>query len=369
MRVAIDCSPLLMRSGGIKTYLYHLIRNLQSLKGADTVSAFPFLGQVPELDHERSVAGTGGTYARLAALMLANRGLLPVKWIGPRVDIFHMSNQLRKHPGSRRLTATVHDLSSWLFPQFHTANTVRADHEYATQILARADALVAVSHKSKDDAVRILGLPPDRLHVVYHGVSEPYFDVPAETLSKVKASYFLERPYVLFVSTIEPRKNLDRLITAYQGMPQTIREEFELVVAGPAGWNSQQTMAALRGNAFTGVRYLGYVPERDMPGLFAGATVFAYPSLYEGFGLPVLQAMAAGVPVLTSNAGSLPEVAGDIAAYTDPMSVDEIRDNLSRLLTSASERARRGAEGRTHAASFQWSKCAQQTWDIFERIA
>jgi alpha-1,3-rhamnosyl/mannosyltransferase len=252
-------------------------------------------------------------------------------------------------------------------PQFHTPDTLRADREFAEQILRRADGLIAVSHKSKQDAVEILRVPPERIQVIYHGVEESYFQVSPARIGEARKAYSLQRPYILFVSMIEPRKNLDRLITAYQEIPPTLGEEFDLVVAGPVGWNSEQTLKRL-GSGLKGVRYLGYVPERLLPGLLAGATVFAYPSMYEGFGLPVLQAMAAGIPAIISNAGSLPEVAGEYAFYVDPESVSEIRDALSSLLSSPAERVRRSEGGSAHAATYQWSKCAEQSWEFFKRV-
>ncbi len=367
MRVCIDCSPLLMRSGGIKTYLHHLIRELQSLRGRE-VEAFPFLKEIPPLNHERSAASALGTWLRIAALVSLNRGILPAAWVGSRADVFHASNQMRRVPGSRRLTATIHDMSSWLMPQFHTSDTVRADREYAERILGRADGLIAVSQKSKLDAMQILGLPPERIQVIYHGVEETYFDVAPQRISEVQSANSLAGPYILFVSTIEPRKNLDRLINAYQAMSPSLRGEFELVVAGPAGWHSEETLNRLR-SGIPGVKYLGYVAEHHLPGLFAGAAVFAYPSLYEGFGLPMLQALAAGTPVIASNAGSLQEVGGDAVRYVDPASEDEIRVALSELLLSPSVRSDRSKRGLAHARAFSWSKCAGETWGFFERVA
>ncbi|MEP6960785.1 MAG: glycosyltransferase family 1 protein [Acidobacteriota bacterium] len=368
MRVCIDGSPLLVRSGGVKTYLHHLIRQMQSLKGAETVKAFPYLGRIPELNHERSVAGKISTFARLVALALTTRGFIPAGWMVPKADVFHASNLMRQHPGTHRLTATIYDMTCWLFPELHTAGTLQADRESAERIWSRADALIAISHKSKEDAVKILGVKEERIHVVYPGVEQEYFRVSDADVARVRSRYSLQRPYVLFVSTIEPRKNLDRLIAAYRQLAGSTREAFDLAVAGPGGWKSEQTLASLRSGSIPGVKYLGYVAEGDMLGLFAGATVFAYPSLYEGFGLPVLQAMAAGVPVLAGATGSLPEVASDPAVFVDPYSVDDIRNSLERLLTSPSERAIRSAEGRAHAANFRWDTCAEETWRVFERI-
>jgi alpha-1,3-rhamnosyl/mannosyltransferase len=178
-------------------------------------------------------------------------------------------------------------------------------------------------------------------------------------MDAVRARYGLKRPFALFVGTIEPRKNIDMLLDGYEALPASVREEFELVVAGPMGWASAETAARVR--SVRGVRYLGYIPEPDIAPLTAAATVFAYPSLYEGFGFPVAQAMAAGTPVITSNVSSLPEITGDAALLIDPRSVGELRDGLNRLLLSATLRAELAARGRERARAFGWEACAARS--------
>ena len=184
-------------------------------------------------------------------------------------------------------------------PELHTAGNRKADQNFTNQVLKRADRLIAVSSNTRDDAVRVLGLNPDKIDVIYSGVPDVFFDArPTPAL----------RPYALYVGTIEPRKNID---TSPRRLAiQHPVEGFRLLIAGPKGWAAEKTMARLQ-SGIPGVRHLGYVPEDELPGLTAGASVFVYPSLYEGFGFPVAQAMAARVPVVTSNTSCLPEVAGE----------------------------------------------------------
>jgi glycosyltransferase involved in cell wall biosynthesis len=172
------------------------------------------------------------------------------------------------------------------------------------------------------------------------------------------------RPYLLYVGTIEPRKNLLTLLDAWKQVTPALREKFELVVAGPVGWSAQETVARIRAEA----TYLGYVPEEDLPGLVAGATAFVYPSLYEGFGFPVVQAMAAGVPVVTSNVSCLPEVAGDAAVLVDPRSASEFAAAVTRLLESAKLRSELGRRGRERARRYRWEACAEESLQFFHRI-
>jgi len=209
----------------------------------------------------------------------------------------------------------------------------------------------------------VLGIAPERIAVIHSGVADAFFECTPEAAQAVRRRYRLERPFVLFVGTIEPRKNLDLLLDAYRALAPELRAAFELVVAGPVGWQAERTVERLRS-----VRYLGYVPEADLAPLTAAASVFAYPSLYEGFGFPVAQAMAAGVAVVTSNSSSLPEVAGDGALLVDPRSLEELKAALGRLLGSAQLRASLGAAGRARAQRYRWKECAARSLEFFVRV-
>ena len=362
MRVAIDAVPLLVRSAGVKNYLYHWIAHLRAAAGADAIRTFPALARLGPLAHHRSIAGPWRTGTGLAELALSNYTPLPVlDWLTRGAGVFHASNLVRHPPRRTRLTATIYDMTCWLMPELHSTANVRADRSYSG-ILRRADALIAISESSRNDAIRVLNLPPGSITVIYPGIPAAFFAADSARIEAVRARYGLTRPYVLSIGTIEPRKNIDLLLDAFAALPASLRDQFELVVAGPIGWASAATTARL-----AAVRYLGYVPEADLAPLTAAATVFAYPSLYEGFGFPVAQAMAAGVPVVTSNVSSLPEVAADAALLIDPRSIQELRDALARLLLSPQLRADLSARGLSRAAAFRWETCAAQSLAFFQR--
>jgi alpha-1,3-rhamnosyl/mannosyltransferase len=367
MHLHIDSIPLLVRSAGVKNYLFHWIVNLRQLLGDERVQMFPFLDQLPGLDHEGSAVDGPGTLARQGLLFALN--LWPnhaLDLMTPAADIFH-ATKLLYPPRRSCLTATLHDMTCWLLPEFHQPANVAAEKRFAECIWKRASGLVAVSESTRRNAVQVLGLNPETIQVIYPGVAGAYFEAASEAAASARSRYGLHKPYALYVGTVEPRKNLDRLLDAWQTLPATIREQYDLVMAGPEGWQSVQTMARLR-LATAGIRYMGYVPEPDLPGITAGATVFVYPSLYEGFGFPVAQAMAAGVPVITSHVSSLPEVTGGAAVLIDPQSPAELRDALDRLLTSPAARMHMAAAGRIRAQHFRWDECARKSVDFFERI-
>ncbi len=369
MKVVIDASPLLFRSAGVKNYLYHLSSYLKKHAGSDTVDVFPYIREPGPLTHERSVLPPWDTWKRLALLGFLNlAGSWALERTLPGADIFHASNQVRRPPRNVLLTATIHDLTAWLMPELHTPANVRADHGYAARILARADGLIAVSENTRQDAIRHLGLAPERITVIYPGVPDAYFRATDADARRAAQEFGLERPYVLFVGSIEPRKNVGALLDAFQAMPEEARQACELVVAGPPGWSAQATLDRLRAG-MAGVRYLGYVPEDLLPGLTAGAMALAYPSIYEGFGFPLAQAMACGVPVLTSNVSSMPEVAGDGGLLVDPRDPRDIRSALERLVLDPVLRVTLGVKAASRAEEYQWDRSALRSLEFFRRVA
>ncbi|HEY2857525.1 MAG TPA: glycosyltransferase family 1 protein [Terracidiphilus sp.] len=351
----------------MKNYLYYWTRHLrQEARGVD-IRLFPFLRETAWLNHEGSAASPISTYLRLGMLFLLNQFPNNLSgWMDPHADLFHTCKLLNP-PRRAKLTATVHDLTCWLLPETHSQVNVAADRFFADRILKRADALIAVSESTRQDAVRILKLPAEKIRVIHHGIAEPFFQVTLDGAAAVRSRLGLSKPYLLFVGTIEPRKNIARLLNAYEALSPSTRDAFDFVLAGPPGWSQSQILARLR-NPAPGVRYLGYVDEGDLAGLFAGATAFVYPSLYEGFGFPVAQAMAAGTPVITSNVSSLPEIAGDAALLIEPQSESALRDAMEEMLTSPARRAKLSDLGRENARRFTWTECARQSLRFFEDV-
>ncbi|MBM3785925.1 MAG: glycosyltransferase family 4 protein [Acidobacteria bacterium] len=368
MRVSVDASPLLLRSAGVKNYLYHWIRALQQTGGENRVNGYPFIDRIGDLTHETSVMSFARTAPRIVWLLAANRIGPARKLAAGDAQVFHVTNQVHNGVAGMALTATVHDMTSWLTPEFHTEANIVADRRFAERILTKADGLIAVSENSRQDAMRVWNLKPEKIVTIHSGVPTAYFDASAGEAERVREALGLKKPFILHVGTVEPRKNLDALLDAYLLLPESVRGEIELVFAGPMGWAASTTSKRIL-SGLPGVRYLGYVPERDLPGLTKAAMVFAYPSLYEGFGFPVAQAMAAGVPVLTSNNSCLPEITGDAGVHVDPRSPSAIRDGLDRLISSGSLRAENAANGLAKAQEYRWERCAQASWRFFQQFA
>jgi alpha-1,3-rhamnosyl/mannosyltransferase len=370
MRILIDATPVLLRSTGVKNFVYHWLLHLQAQAAPDFVAAFPSVRELGPLDHRQSTLGRLPTLARLLFVNFANiRGNGSLDFLlDDRCDVFHASQHLVNPPRKPKLTATIFDMTCWLMPEMHTARNVTATRRYAERILRRADGLIAISESTRDDAVRILGLREDAVQVIYPGVSQAFFETSDAARERVRQAYGLRRPYLLFVGCVEPRKNLAGVLDAWDLLPPELRRDLELVVAGPLGWRSDRLAARLR-RPGAGVRYLGYLPEEDLAAVMANASVFLYPSYYEGFGFPVLEAMAAGAPVITSNISSLPEIAGGAALLVDPHSPGEIAGAVRQVLLSPGLAGRLRACGRKRAAQFQWGECARRSLEFFQRVS
>jgi glycosyltransferase involved in cell wall biosynthesis len=262
--------------------------------------------------------------------------------------------------------AVVYDLVAF-DPAMRAPIGARAERVTLPIAVRRARALLCISEATR--AALVARAPAaDETAVAIPLAADPAFGAVAPGDAAVPVRHGIGRPFVLCAATVEPRKNLPRLIEAFAGLPPALRDAHELVLAGARGWQEDETFAAVRRHAGR-VRTLGYVEDAELQALYRRAAVFAFPSLGEGFGLPVLEAMAAGTAVLTSNRSSLPEVGGDAARYVDPLDVDDIRAGLAALLSDPAERARLAARGRARAAGFSWARTARETLAVLEAAA
>jgi glycosyltransferase involved in cell wall biosynthesis len=282
-----------------------------------------------------------------------------------RADLVHAPSPSAVPPVTRgqRLVTTVHDLAFRLHPAMYPAPWRSLYRLGLRRAIRRADALLAPSRHTADDLVRA-GAASERVHVTPLAAS-----LPSTDHGPVPSRLGIERPYVLFVGTLEPRKNLVRLIRAYRRAVGAGSLPHSLVLAGPLGWRAQGVHRELSVPGRGKVALTGRVEAGDLDALYRNADAFCYPSLYEGFGLPVLEAMVRGIPVVCSNSSSLPEVAGDAAILVDPTSVEQLADALARVLSDERERERLGAAGRARAGGFSWERTARETLDVYRSLA
>ncbi len=285
-----------------------------------------------------------------------------------RLDLFHATHYVIPPLARARAVVTIHDIIHVLYPQFLPS---RAALLYARvmirRALRRADRIITVSYNSKRDLVDYFGIAPSRVEVIYNGVAGIFrADVPRAERDRVAEKYALPRPYLLFLGGEKPHKNVRNVLRAYAEARRATALPHSLVLAGPMPTNRSRVEALIAALDLEPlVRRPGVVPEEDLPGLFAGADAFLYPTLYEGFGLPVAEAMACGVPVLTSSTSALQEIAGGYAYLVDPMDVDAIARGITDLATDPSRRAEFAELGRRRAADFSWDHAAEQTLRVY----
>jgi alpha-1,3-rhamnosyl/mannosyltransferase len=284
-------------------------------------------------------------------------------------SLFHSPNYfLPPFPG--KSVATIHDLSHVLFPQFHPAARIEYMERALPETLRQADFLITDAESVRVEVIQHFGWSPDRIAAVPLGVDSKFHPRSSADLMPVLLRYGLHQmDYTLCVGTIEPRKNLDRLLTAYEALPETLRQQCPLVLVGSRGWLSDGIFDRIaKGTAVGWVRYLNFVEQNDLPFLYAGARLFAYPSLYEGFGLPPLEAMASGIPVVTSNVSSLPEVVGNAAILVDPKDESALSEALRRGLEDEEWRSNAVVLGIQRASTLRWEQCIDQTVSIYKKI-
>jgi glycosyltransferase involved in cell wall biosynthesis len=287
-----------------------------------------------------------------------------------RLDIVHDPtgvSPLLLTPGRR--VATIHDVIPLISPAASTTLDRLIYQHWLPRIARRLDAILTVSACSRHDIVRLLGVDPTRVHVVPNAVGPAFAPTPREQVEAVVRRHGISAPYILYVGSVEARKNLSRLLDAYA----TLRAQDssrQLVIVGAAGWKSSPVYATVeRLGLGRSVLFTGYIPDADLPALYGGADLFVFPSLYEGCGLPVLEAMACGTPVVTSNTSSLPEVAGDAALQCDPEDVPALAQAMHDLLRDPARQHDLRERGRAWAQTFSWERTATETLQVYQQLA
>jgi len=356
LRVGIDARAAAEVPAGRGRYVRELLSALAGLEEARDVR-FVLYARTPwgSLDPERFTwrsIGLPDPAWHLAAAARASR----------EVDVLLSTNSYLTAWFTTIPTAiVVYDLVPFVDRANAKSSSARIEQATIRPALRRAAALPCISDATRADLVRLVPKARGKDSVIPLA-ADAAFGVPVAAPGHPS----LEAPYVLAVGTLEPRKNLERLIAAWSQLSETDRRGHVLALVGPTGWDAAPILAAARDQ---GARLLGRVSEEELRALYAGAGAFAYPSLYEGFGLPVLEAMAAGAPVLTSSVSSLPEVAGDAALLVDPQDPHAIADGLRRLLGDGALAEELRTRGRARAAEFSWERTARETLALLRGIA
>lgn len=384
MRIGINALFLQKPTTGMGQHLLHLLQGLDSLDDKDqqymllaprfrrayTVRAPQLSDRFREVEVVSALARLGENVEQVwweqVGIVLAG--------MREKIDLLHGPYWSNPLWSPWPTVVTVHDVIQFVLPEYAWRKISRVYFGLVSAGARRAQAVITVSECSKQDIMKILGLGPERIHVIGNAVDASLYPVrDAWLLANVRERYGIAPRFVLYFGGFDMRKNVPRLIEAYARLPEVLRREYQLVIAGryqhlghPLYPDPRQTVRrlGLDGN----VIFTGQIREQDKAPLYSAATVFAFPSLYEGFGMPVLEAMACGTPVVTSNVSALPEVAGDAGLLVNPYEPAAISEALAELLESAARRddlARRGLE---RARRFTWPQVAEQTVRVYKQI-
>lgn len=381
MHIGIDYTAAAWQGAGIGRYTRELTRAVVAQGAEYRYTLFyaaggidansPYLADMRQLCAEFAhvrTAPIGLSPRRLTQLWQRARVPLPVELFSGRIDLLHAPDFVLPPTRARKLV-TIHDLSFLLYPQFAAQGMVRYLSSAVPRSLNRAHAILADSEATRQDLVRLLGVDARRVDVVYPGVSPRFQPLPHAQAEAVRRKLGLPERFLLFVSTLEPRKNLVRLLEAFARAIAPGFADMKLVIGGRRGWLYGDIFAAIeRLGLAERVHVLDFVDDNDLPALYNLAWAFTYPSIYEGFGLPALEALACGTPVLTANNSSLPEVVGDAAVLVDASDVGAIADGLARIIADEALRARLRAAGPARASQFGWEQAARQVRASYRRL-
>ena len=374
MRIAIDYTPAVKQGAGIGRYTRGLVATLAEIDRQNHYvllvvgnrNGYPDRQDWPPNFSLRRVRFPH----RLLTLAWHRLGLpLPAETFTGSVDIFHSPDFVLPPLRGARGIITIHDLAFMRVPECADPGLRAYLSQVVPKSAQRCDHILADSTSTRQDIIELLGVPPERISVVPAGVEPRFLPVSdREELERVRRSYSLDEPFVLSLGTLEPRKNYVHLIEAHAQMRQAMPSAPRLLIAGGRGWLFEDILATAERYGDMNVRLLGYVPDDDLPALYTQATLFAFPSLYEGFGLPPLEAMACGTPVVCSDRSSLPETVGDAALMVDAEDTSALATAMQRLLEDSQLRADMIRKGLAQAGRFTWDKSARKLLAAYREV-
>lgn len=361
------------RGAGISRYIRNLITYLLLARSDDRFTVFLGDGNLPS--DWRCADSLSAVVSRLPTVKPIVRVsweqfIQPVEVWRRRIDVLHSMGYVKPVVSRCPSVVTVYDLSFLVYPD--TFN--RANQLYLSLLtrysVRQANRIIAISSSTKQDLVRILGVPAERVAVVYPGVEDCFRpERDQRRLKEFRYRQQLTEPFILFFGTLEPRKGADTLLEAYALLRKETNLPHSLVLGGAKGWLSERIFDRVRELGLEqSVRFTGYVPQEEQPLWYNCADLFVYPSLYEGFGFPPLEAMACGTPVVTSNVSSLPEVVGDAARLVEPGKAADLFEAMATVLSDEDRRRQMAQRGLARAGAFSWSEAARSTLDIYQAV-
>ena len=370
MRVTIDIQAAITQRAGVGRYTKALVEHLGAAAGSDELALFYFDFQRRGMPFPVPGASTKAIRwcpGRVVQKAWKTFQWPPFDWFAGAADVYHFPNFIRPPLSRGRSVVTVHDVSFLRHPDTTEPRNLRYLAAQIRNTVDRADAIITDSAFAAREIEELFKTPAGKVTPILLGLEPSITRPSADVIAATRRALGLERPYLLMVSTIEPRKNIAFLVEVFEQM-----EKFDgdLVIAGARGWKFEPIFERIAASKRAArIRHVDYVADAQLPALYAGADLFLFPSRYEGFGFPPLEAMACGTPVVSSRGGSLPEVLGDAAEYVETFDARAWADRAMKLLGDGTLRAARVRQGLERARAFSWDEAARQTWAVYRRVA
>lgn len=381
MKIYIEGSPLLNNRSGVGQYTKRLTEAMAKLSN-DEFSVFGFRFFTKPVPKNVFEPSSGIKYRFVRFLPGRVYNLMFKLGIAPPVDVLTFSRpDIVWYPNfavwpilrsSTKKIVTIYDLSYINYGQLSSPKNRDFLIKFVPRAIKKADKVVTISENSKREICKEYGLSPSEVSVVAPAVDpSEYFPRSAGEVSATRKKYALPSKYILFTGTLEPRKNVIGLLNAYAGLPDNLRAEYGLVLVGGKGWQDEQILSRLARLQKSGenIMQLGYVPDDDLPAIFSGASLFVYPALYEGFGMPPLEAMACGAPVITADNSSLPEVVGDAAIKIRAEDTVSLTHEVAHVLSDPALANQMVKKGLAQSKKFTWDKSAKKMLDIIKDLS
>lgn len=374
-RIIVNGIPLLSPRSGVGNYVYYNFKSMLS-ESSDWSYDFyyglqwsPLLKErfpEPYFNLRKKIKRVHGSYS---AYRICLDYLFKTGQCFKAHDLYHETNFVPM-PFKGKTVLTIFDLSFFLYPQTHPSDRIRYMEKYFYKRVNWVSHFITISEQTKEEMVKHIGISREKITVTPLGVDQSYRPIlPDITKTKLSEYGLNAGSYILYVGTLEPRKNIKTLLQAYAKLSVTVKSIYPLVLVGGLGWLMDDLKSEIEKlDLGSSIKLTDYVPKSDLPSLYSGATVFVYPSLYEGFGLPILEAMACGVPVITSRVSSLAEVAGEAGVLIQPEDVESLKENLEELITTPYRRHVLSQRGLEQAKKFTWEKCAAKTLEVYEKV-
>ncbi len=365
MRIGIDVGILREEKRGVGHYLFNLLEEFSRLSSDDDIYLYsprPILYNFKKNRNWHSRIGTiplpGTFWLQTQCKNYIKKDNVEIFFGPSHVLPLNLSNTIRK-------VLVVHDLVAILYPDTMTNYNRFIHNIFFAKSLKSADSIITMSEATKQSIIEKFGINENRINVIYEGVSKSFRPYQPEELKSILNKYGLNKPYLLSVGTLEPRKNYPVLLRAFK----RLKTDWDLVIVGKKGWKFQNILLTIKDLKLADrVKILGYVEDAELPFFYNGAEIFIFPSIYEGFGLPILEALACGTPVICSNSSSLPEVGGDAVIYFDLNSVEELVVKVNELLANSELKKVLIQRGLNRVKLFTWDKTAQKTWGVLKNL-